>query len=52
MAHASNVEKFLFEVGQQARPGANAPLLGPEEMERTIAAAPKYGMELLKPPEE
>lgn len=39
-------EKFFFEVGQPARPGATAPLLGTEEMERTIAAAPKYGMEL------
>jgi hypothetical protein len=39
-------ENFLFEVGQPARPGESAPPLGPEELQRTIAAAPKHHLEL------
>jgi mannose-6-phosphate isomerase-like protein (cupin superfamily) len=42
-------ENFLFEVGQPPRPGEQAPPLEPEELERSIAAAPKYGMELHLP---
>lgn len=42
-------ENFFREVGQPARPGENAPPLGPAEMERTVATAPKYGMELRLP---
>jgi mannose-6-phosphate isomerase-like protein (cupin superfamily) len=42
-------ENFFFEVGQPARPGEQAPPLGPEELERTVAAAPSYGMELHLP---
>lgn len=42
-------EGFFREVGQSARAGARAPLLGPEELARTIEAAPRYGMELRIP---
>jgi quercetin dioxygenase-like cupin family protein len=42
-------ENFLFEVGQPARPGEPAPPFGPEEMERTIAAAQKHHLELRLP---
>lgn len=42
-------EGFIFEVGQPARPGEDAPPLGPEEMERTVRAAPQYGIELRLP---
>ena len=42
-------EDFLFEVGQPARPGESPPPLGPEELERTIAAAPKHHLELRLP---
>ena len=42
-------EEFLFAVGQPARPGEQAPPLGTEEMARTIALAPAYGMELRLP---
>lgn len=42
-------EQFFLEVGQPARPGESAPPLCPEEMAKTLAAAPKYGMELRLP---
>ena len=42
-------ENFFFEVGQPVQEGGTAPPLGPEEIERTLAAAPKYGMELPLP---
>lgn len=42
-------ENFFFEVGQPARAGEAAPPLGAEEMERTLVAAPKYGMDLRLP---
>jgi quercetin dioxygenase-like cupin family protein len=45
-------EKFLFEVGQPAEEGGLAPAVGSEEIERTLAAAPKYGMEISFSPEE
>lgn len=45
-------EKFFFEVGQPAKVGETAPRPGPEEIEKTIAVAPKYGMELPPPPGE
>jgi mannose-6-phosphate isomerase-like protein (cupin superfamily) len=43
-------EGFFFEVGQPAQEGGTAPPLGPEEIEKTMVAAPKYGMEVLLPP--
>jgi quercetin dioxygenase-like cupin family protein len=42
-------EDFLFEVGRPAEPGKSAPPFGPQELERTIAAAPKYHLELRLP---
>lgn len=39
-------ENLLFEVGGPAQPGQRAPPLSPEELGRTLAVAPKYGLEL------
>jgi quercetin dioxygenase-like cupin family protein len=50
MAIPAGLEKFLREVGQPAQEGRTAPALGPEEIERTLAAGPKYGMEVRLPP--
>jgi quercetin dioxygenase-like cupin family protein len=44
-------ENFFFEIGLPARAGEMAPPLGPEEMEKTLQIAPKYGMELHLPPD-
>jgi hypothetical protein len=44
-------EKFFFEVGQLVKEGETAPPLGPEEIERILAAAPKHGLEVRLPPE-
>jgi hypothetical protein len=43
-------EGFFFEVGQPAIEGETAPPPGPEEIEKTIAVAPQYGMEVPPPP--
>ena len=43
-------ERFFSAVGQPARAGEAAPPLGPEEIERSIEAAPKYGLEVPLPP--
>lgn len=43
-------EGFFFEVGQPVIEGENAPPPGPEEIEKTIAVAPEYGMEVPPPP--
>jgi quercetin dioxygenase-like cupin family protein len=40
-------ENFFFEVGLPAKGGGTAPPLGPEEIERTLALAPKYGWEVV-----
>jgi mannose-6-phosphate isomerase-like protein (cupin superfamily) len=45
----AGMENFFFEAGLPAQEGGSAPPLGPEEIERTLAAAPKYGMELPLP---
>lgn len=50
LAIPAGLEKFLREVGQPAQEGQTAPPLGPEEAERTLAAAPRYGMEVQLPP--
>ncbi len=52
LAAPAGLEGFLLEVGQPAVEGGTAPPLGEEEMERTVRAAPKYGLELLPPPEQ
>ena len=45
----AGMENFFFEAGVPAQEGGTAPPLGPEEIERTLAAAPKYGMEFPLP---
>jgi mannose-6-phosphate isomerase-like protein (cupin superfamily) len=46
------MEGFFFEVGQPAEVGGTAPPLDSKEIEKTLAVAPKYGMEVLLPPAE
>ncbi len=48
----AGMENFFFEAGLPAQEGGSAPPLGPKEIGRTLAAAPKYGMELPLPLEE
>ena len=43
-------EGFFFDAGQPAIEGEAAPPPGPEEIEKTIAVAPEYGMEVPPPP--
>ena len=45
----AGMEGFFLEVGVPAQEGGTAPPFGPEEIERTLAAAPKYGMEFPLP---
>ncbi len=45
----AGMEDFFFEAGVPAQEGGTTPPLGPEEIERTLAAAPKYGMEFPLP---
>lgn len=42
-------EGFLKEVGEQATDGSSPPPFGQEEIERLLAVAPKYGIEMLPP---
>jgi len=44
-------EGFFFEAGLPVVEGETAPPLGPEEMERTREAAPRYGLQLVLPEE-
>lgn len=48
----AGLENFFFEVGQPARAGEQAPVPGAEELERMLAAAPKYGLTLHLPDAE
>ena len=43
-------EGFLEEVGEEAKDASSPPPFGPEEIERLLAAAPGYGIEMLPPP--
>ncbi len=52
MATPAGLEGFFEAVGQPAQEGKTAPPPGPEEIERAVAAAPKYGMEVPPPPGE
>jgi quercetin dioxygenase-like cupin family protein len=45
----AGLENFFFEVGQPAQAGETAPPLGPEEIEKTLEIAPKYGLEVRLP---
>jgi hypothetical protein len=42
-------EQLLLTVGQPAGPGEQAPPFGAEELARTVALAPEYGLELRLP---
>lgn len=42
-------ERFLEEVGKEAAGLSSPPPFGPEEIERLLATAPKYGIEMLPP---
>lgn len=44
-------EKFFEEVGEPATDPSSPPPFGQEEIERLLATAPKYGMEIPPPPE-
>jgi hypothetical protein len=47
----AGLEKMFFEVGQPVVPGANsAPPPTPEIIEKLLAIAPKYGIEIKLPP--
>lgn len=52
MATPAGLEKFFEEVGQPARTGETAPPPGAEEIEKALAAAPKYGQEIPPPPKD
>jgi len=45
-------EKMFGEVGTPAIRGFSPPPFGQEEIERLLAAAPKYDMEIPPPPEQ
>lgn len=48
----AGLEKFFEEVGEPATDPSSLPPIGPEEIERLLAAAPKYGVEIPPPPEQ
>lgn len=49
----AGLEKFFEEVSEPAEdPSAPPPHHGQEVIEKILAAAPKYGMEILPPPEQ
>lgn len=52
MTTPAGLEKFFEEVGEPAREGEEAPQPGPEDLERALVAAPKYGQEVIPPPGE
>ena len=43
-------EGFLEETGEEATEGSSPPKPGQEEIERMLAVAPRYGIEMLPPP--
>jgi mannose-6-phosphate isomerase-like protein (cupin superfamily) len=47
----AGIEDFFKEVGEEATDVSTAPPFGQEEIERLLAAAPRYGIEMLPPPE-
>ena len=46
----AGLEKFFEEVGEEATDESSPPPFGQKEVERLLAAAPKYGIEILPPP--
>ncbi|MDQ4128090.1 MAG: cupin domain-containing protein, partial [Actinomycetota bacterium] len=51
MVAPSGFEGFFEEVGESARDGFSPPA-GPPDVEKIMAAAPKYGLEIPPPPGE
>jgi len=46
-------EKFIAEVGKSTNTQVTpAPTLSPEDLEKILATAPKYGIEIIPPPSE
>jgi mannose-6-phosphate isomerase-like protein (cupin superfamily) len=45
-------EQFLFEAGDDPTDGSKAPDFGAEQIERMLAVAPKYGIQILSPESE
>lgn len=53
MIQPAGLEEFFMEVSEPAEdPTASPPAHGQEVIERIMVAAPKYGMEILPPPEQ
>jgi mannose-6-phosphate isomerase-like protein (cupin superfamily) len=50
-ATPAGIEEFFEEVGEEATDISSPPPFGKERIERLLTAAPKYGMEILLPPE-
>jgi hypothetical protein len=48
-AAPAGLEKFFEEVGEEATNRSSPPPFGQEEIERLLAAAPKYGIEIPPP---
>ncbi len=47
----AGLEEMFFEVGQPVEPGANSvPPPTPEAIAKLVAAAPRYGVEIMVPP--
>lgn len=46
----AGIEGFFEEVGEEATDGSSPAPFGQEEIEKLLAAAPKYGIEILPPP--
>jgi hypothetical protein len=46
----AGLEKMFFETGQPLLPDGSAPPRSQEEIERLMAAAPKYGVTIFPPP--
>ena len=49
LAAPAGIDRFFYEVGSPARPGKQAPPLGPGEIDRIIKSAPRYGMRIQPP---
>lgn len=48
-ATPAGIEEFFEEVGEEATDKSSSPPFGQEQIERLLAVAPKYGMEILPP---
>jgi quercetin dioxygenase-like cupin family protein len=48
----AGLEKFFEEVGKPGTEASSPPPFGEEDVERLLAVAPKYGVEISSPPEQ